>query len=86
MGSTFARVVHRGHAMARPSPKLLLLALVWAILGVRVVLAGVHREAFSGDILTLELFAFVVATAILGSRVWLAFDTWRHPPSTAHPT
>jgi hypothetical protein len=49
-----------------------LLVLAWAVLGVRVVVGFVHRESFQNDAPTLELLGFVILSAVLGSRVWLA--------------
>jgi hypothetical protein len=58
--------------VTRPSRWTIVLLLVWIVLGVRIGFALVRRESFSGD-LGIPLVAFIMATAVVGSRVfaWL---------------
>ena len=54
-----------------------LLPLVWAALGARIAVALIRRESVRDDFLSLALVAFLMTSAVLGSRAWLWFhDHW----------
>ena len=60
-----------------PSAWTLGLFVVWIVLAVRIGLALVRNEPFSGD-LGIPLIALFAITAVLGSRVWSLL----HPADT----
>ncbi|HVH41833.1 MAG TPA: hypothetical protein VM925_05800 [Labilithrix sp.] len=51
-----------------------LLPLVWLALGARIVVALVRGESIREDFISLALVAFLMTSAVLGSRIWL----WLH--------
>ncbi|MBX3205043.1 MAG: hypothetical protein KF764_08230 [Labilithrix sp.] len=58
-----------------------LLPIVWVGLGVRLVVAFWRGESVREDFLSLALVAFLMTTAVLGSRIWLWFhDHWDRLP------
>jgi hypothetical protein len=59
------------------SPWRFLLPIVWAGLGIRLAVAFARNESVREDFLSLALVAFLMTTAVLGSRVWL----WIHDHS-----
>jgi uncharacterized membrane protein YsdA (DUF1294 family) len=59
------------------SPWRFLLPLVWAGLGARLAIAVMRHESIREDFLSLALVAFLMTSAVLGSRVWLwIHDHW----------
>lgn len=56
-----------------PSRWALLLPLVWLALGARIVVALMRGETIRDDFLSLALVAFLMTSAVLGSRIWLWF-------------
>jgi hypothetical protein len=55
----------------------LVLPLVWIALGARIAVALVRHESVRDDFLSLALVAFLMTSAVLGSRIWIWFQD--HP-------
>jgi len=70
-------------AHARPSRPIIFLGLLWALLGVWVVAAFVRGESLRDDDVALPVLAFLMASAVIGSRLWLLVHerhAKHHPP------
>jgi hypothetical protein len=64
-------------SQAKHSRWALLLPLVWLALGVRIAIALVRGQSVREDFLSLALVAFLMTSAVLGSRIWLwVHDHW----------
>lgn len=54
-----------------------LLPVVWLGLAARLAVALAHHEPIRNDFLSLALVAFLMSSALLGSRIWLwIHDRW----------